>query len=406
MVFGEHKQSPNPDMGGTENQDVPGIYKLIEQDIGVSEIVGEIFKNYHNPEALYLGFNYLLQKGSDGEATIRFIAQNDKGSLGEIATKILESKSVAPGELEQIVGMPDRMKNMMALPENYSHEDVVNFYLEAARYCKEKYGDEVDVPKDSSELNFYLDTFSGHGIVAPQLSGEVEQESLVVSNTFGTAELTYLELNGPEEILRLRDIEKPDLLLLGSMGSYSAREFSAYCKKINSTAKPHVIDRYCDMVGDFAGERDMEFKIADALDLPHEDGSMDQVYTNYLLHSFIHDNRKEINREILSKLFAEINRVLKEKGSFVLAEHPYGLNIGSGGSKENIKELIAVALQNGFDISNSTEGFAYSYVIRQDVIDFKTGQGGAQIDEYGFAKYGDSLIEKLSPSMGFRFQKK
>jgi hypothetical protein len=66
-----------------------------------------------------------------------------------------------------------------------------------------------------------------------------------------------------------------------------------------------------------------------------------------------------------------------------LVEHPFGLNIGSGGSKENIKDLIAVALQNGFSISSELLNGVYAYSVRNDLTNFKTGKGGPTIDEYG-----------------------
>ena len=279
-------------------------------------------------------------------------------------------------------------------------------FIKVGRYLDER-GIKQDLPLRSDyEVSQYFNSMRSFG--PAHITGMIERETRVMCNTFGVSEPTYLELNGPEEILRLRSLDDPSLLLLGSLGQYSAREFSAFAKKINPNCIPNVIDRFAtNLIDPYAGERDLNVQKANALEMPFKSNSQEQVYTNFLLHAFVNDDNSTINNASLGRLFKEVHRVLNQGGSFVMLEMPFGLHItATGYSQENINELISIALRSGFSVENKMTKNLLAFSIRPDIVDTNTGTGGAKIDSYGFGQYGDKLLDDDSiGNMGFRFKK-
>ena len=106
MEYNNSRNFPGDVLNAHSQYEIPEIYRLIEINAGVHEIVASIFKNSAEPKSLYFAFKHLIDMGLNGDATIRYIAQSDTGNVGGIAQKILDRKSNPTSrELEIIVGM-------------------------------------------------------------------------------------------------------------------------------------------------------------------------------------------------------------------------------------------------------------------------------------------------------------
>ncbi|EKE19185.1 MAG: hypothetical protein ACD_9C00104G0005 [uncultured bacterium] len=224
------------------------------------------------------------------------------------------------------------------------------------------------------------------GLSSRHLSGLIEEEIINIGVTFGSCEVSYFKSLGKEEILRLRNLEMPKMLLVGSLGKYSALDFSKFAKKINKNSRPNVIDLEKDYIKYFKEiqrQNDLQIAIADASKMPYNDDTFDFVATNFLLHAFESGNSRAQMEDIVV-LLKEVRRVLKPEGKFVLNERRFGRLEQAGSDGEILRAvLVKMAKEAGFVVDSAEKG--YKYVFRTDNL-------CADIDHEGNVKYGDATI--------------
>lgn len=219
--------------------------------------------------------------------------------------------------------------------------------------------------------------------------------------TFGSTEPTYIELLGPAEIVRLRTLEHaPVFLLLGSLGSLSARDAVVFAKKIRSDATVHVVDL---MEGSIEVLDEARKSGADtglitqgnALLLPYGAETIDVCMTNVLLRSLLSPNEEfrtvERMEEMVRTIAKESNRVLRPGGSMLLAEYPYGFYDVAADffhNNEHIQEIDECFEGGGF-----TRAKKLSNVLSLPV---SIEIGKSKISQYGFGNYKDLLVSEDS----------
>lgn len=375
-------------------QEVPEIFNLINNKASTQEILMQLYKDSSDPEIVYLGIKELISRGLEGVAALEFVAEKDKSYLGTVAKKIINKRDWSREDLEQAVEMKPRMNNVV---DRLSFEDVMSF-APLFEYCKKKgYLPENIHNHFDLVINMQL-AYSERRVHGKHSHTDslLEDDVYNLCNTFGVEEPAYVELIGPEEILRLRTAVNPNFLLLGSLGKYSGLEFGGFTKKLNQNPRTTVVDLQPENLQKIkeAGGADLQLVNCDCLDMPFEDEEMDHVYTNYLFHHLTVENQINPNRSNLERLFKEVSRVLKIGGSFVISETPYGLKI-SDQDVEGVKnEIIGIGLRAGLVVADKNPEFCLRFAARQDVLNQREGKTGVEIDKNGFGQYGDKLLMK------------
>lgn len=238
----------------------------------------------------------------------------------------------------------------------------------------------------------------------PHLTETIEQEEIAYSLTFGVSEPTYLELMGREDFLRVRSIEKPRFLLVGSYGKYSTSEFDDFAKKINPNAETVTIDIEQDFLPIYKRvqeERDIAFAFADAKKMPFRGGSFDVVCTNHLLHFLVDGRQSTLRQEKdMQNFLNEMFDILKEEGIVLSEEQRYGQHV--------LRRASGDEMRNSFfsDIAKSKFGRksdiifspSYRYMLRSDV-------GSVHVDDSGVALYGEAPLAKDSRYLAFKLRK-
>ncbi|MDD5050500.1 MAG: class I SAM-dependent methyltransferase [Candidatus Pacebacteria bacterium] len=376
------------DLGKNESEEVPKIFRLLRDDASTEDVVQQLYSDYYSSprdnEKLFLGIQGLLKRGNEGRAALEFMAQSSD-QFAPVLKEILSGKTT-PKRLENFLNIKRWGKTYdlekISTPEftELQYREAINRGYTSKNFkefCKhEAHGQRTGVPQIDKTLDDYV---ANHGA------------------TFGTDEPTYLELIGPEEVLRLRDKKEGNMLLLGSLGHYSAHEFTNFAGKINKDIKSFVIDIHPKSVGAL-GQDPQEGKFvarADARNLPFQTESMEHVYSNRLFHSLLSYFH---GAENIRQVFEEVHRVLKSGGSFVIVESVTDEDSSSVRSAITREKLIAIGLQSGFKSENVLEeipGFA-----------FARERGTAKIDKNGFAHYEHALIEiQSSTPVSIRFVK-
>jgi len=395
------------DLGG-QNSNFPKIFRLIEAGASAQEIVQQIYADFYSPdmdvEKLFLGFQELLMRGSEGEAVLRFLSQ-DKCELGAVASKILNVHPLDDDGLEKELGI-DRKSGFVD----------VNLNLNDPGAFLPLYQRAVNLGVFKGELNDFVRYMfesvstrsSGH------LDDSIEKEIVCKSATFGQAEAAYLELLGPRKILETRAAKNPQFLLLGSLRHYSAREFSHYSKKLNPSASPVVLDidpaslQACSL---YKGENDLHVTYGDALDMPISDGSVDQIYTNHLFHHLMSvgmGNSTQTRIDNLGTLFKEASRVLKPNGSLLIEEQPFGVyeTFGREGINNFLRVLQTYSVRAGLKIVKRLDA-PHAIIFRTEILNVDKGIPGVKIDDNGFPHYEHMSIAagQSSPYATLRFEK-
>lgn len=363
---------------------VPEIYRLISEGASTETIVKQIYTDFYGSgrdlEKVFLAIQELQQRGNEGVAAISYLATGTD-ELGELFKKIQENNPKG-WELEELLGI-NRFPNV--LDKDFESEDEV--FEEAYNYAVKKGYTKKTLAECIEDRRRIQGTRQSTGL-PPHLARVLEHEILVDNSTFGDDEPKYLETLGPREILRLRSLQSPQFLLLGSYGVYSAREFRSYADKINPNNKSFVVDIYEPSIKQLAGDPINSGKLVqgDARQLSYRENTMDHIYTNKLLPFLGFSDRIKDPVANTRNLLQESLRVLKPGGSLVMVEQ-----IETFDSKEAenfIKGLTSLARRVGFQVEDID--FSYvSFFVRKEV-------GSSTIDANGFPQYGDSLIKRSS----------
>ncbi|MFA5994960.1 MAG: methyltransferase domain-containing protein [Patescibacteria group bacterium] len=306
-----------------QNYPVPEIFK-VAQTGDVALVKEELLRNRRDPELIYLGFRLLLQQGEAGKNAIAELRKAG-GTIAEIASTITNGNE-SYEDVEQEL-MPDRFKAILDYKKLVLHDDSVLVEIleeaKSAGVVSRDYSLQeliLKIQKDS------LETIEKY----PHLEETLENHLVAFNSTFGINEPTYLELLSPEEILKLRmQTNAPSLLLLGSLGKYSAREFAKFGKKLDRRSHNHVVeikDKQVKLIQPYQGENNLCLVQGNALALPYRADSMDQVYEDHLLdnlHAKSKRNTRLATPEQITAIFTEVSRVLRPGGSFCLIEHGY-----------------------------------------------------------------------------------
>ena len=366
----------------------PSIYELIEQEAGCEAVAQQMYTDYfatRDNERVLLGLRNLQSRGPEGAAYIRMIS-NGSDELSQLVKRI-QDDGLEGEQVEEVLGV-HRFKGEIV--DQCGNEEAKR--IKALSYFKEKLGFTGDLEGvfKIQERDFQL----GENARVPiLLTGRVEETTFNAENVFGAEEPTYLEMLGPEEILRLRSMEEPSMLLLGSLGKYSARGFRSMADKINPQTETTVIDisDVCiDLIKNDTDNRNIAVE-GDVRDLPFPENFMDHVYTNSLFHYMLKDENLDIDS--LQSVFNEAYRVLKPKGSFLISEFPFG-GLEGEPLEDRIKIFARTAGFSNIILSRNT----CSYVLWKE-------NSSTVIDNNGFPKYDGLLNRKSGTYMDFRFIK-
>ena len=387
---------------------LPEAYKLAATNAPVELLARQLYEDSHSTrnagEKIYLGIQSLISRGEEGLGALALISKgNDE--LARVAKMVIERPEISAEELESTLGINrkgnvfsvdprDRANQLRLLPTIYE-------YAKGRGYTNLTYNDferkvYEHVVHESDEI--------------PQLEGTLDNYLIPNAATFGTSEATYLELVGPLEILRLRSLSAPQLLLLGSLGKYSSREFAQYARKINPHALTHTIELGTEATEIIRKDNtypDHFLVQGDARRLPYAEASMDHIYSNHLFHSL----RERYTREPgaiqdIGHVIGEVSRVLKLGGSFVFdeqrfgryaftEEHTYAEEILDDMRREVQEVCEWSGLEKVADLGDS-----YDFTVSPD-------RGSSRIDENGFPQYGNTLLVRgLTGGINGRYIKK
>ncbi|NCU42068.1 MAG: class I SAM-dependent methyltransferase [Candidatus Moranbacteria bacterium] len=239
----------------------------------------------------------------------------------------------------------------------------------------------------------------------PHTSESIEQELVAQSYTFGVFEPTYFSLLGKEGVQSMREKESPRCLLVGSLGKYSTQEFESFLRKINNNTQIFVIDNNINLLSllkNVSNELEMtSFSFADGRQMPFTEESFDFIFTNHLFHFML--RRDAVSEEKTShrilQFLNESQRVLKKKGSLILAEQEYGYYKKNKIPYERRNEKFIQTVQSSSFQENPFVTPTYRYALREDKGSFILGENG-EVD------YGNTLILKARDEMGARMVKR
>jgi SAM-dependent methyltransferase len=372
---------------------VPRIFQLIEGKASYRELLAETSKCVvsGDREGTVIGVVGILSMTNDPTQTMLVLARLSSEEwyltgITEIIKNQLAGKTLNLLDVEMAFGVqrfpylcdtskPDRM-------------EIVHNYARSRHYIDERTTlDELD-----EMIRIDMKSIANDGRVR-HLDGTIEGELIAQSLTFGVQEPGYLEILGRERILRLREMEKPRMLLLGSLGKYSGVEFSNFARRINPDSSSLCIDIEKENLPHYDPEfqdQDIKLTLGDACRMPFRAGTMDHVFTNSILHDLRGRIQEGVNLRIV-KLVGEIARVLKPGGSVILGESFY---LFSGGDKKVEKVMV-------FNIARLAESFGLkvgrlsldgpAFVFRGDV-------GKVRITPNGFCYYDGLVIKGQSGS--------
>lgn len=359
---------------------------MISKNEPIATICQKIYEDYNSPngkELVLLGLKYLLNKGPEGKAMLR---QMSSGSdeLSQKIRLILEKEPIENQDIEEILDIK-RFPNLLLKlkPEDY----LIGAYDYLSRKGRLKCGFDDFVKSITREYSLVTHNPQIH------LSKDLGEQTLALNSTFGIREPSYLEALGQEELLRLRMESGQKMLLLGSYGVYSAREFRSLAEKITRDPDTTVIDIHkinIEQINKDPGNKNKVIR-ADAKQMPFKDSSMDIIFTNDLFH-FVYKESSEKDRDKnIEGIFKEAGRVLKKGGSFLICEQSYGKNCNKKDTYLMLYELNLIGKKYELDmISGSTKDQAY--ILRSEI-------GNAYISEAGLPHYDNCLIS-INRSIG------
>ena len=265
------------------NNNIPEVYRLIERGASIAELVQQSYLDFsqNNLEAVSLGLEEILSHGNEGIQVLKTIARSTD-ELGSAVNKVLLQREWSAQSIAEALGT-NRYGQVFSGAEinELKTLEFIHAYCLKVGLIDKTLTFEGFLEERNTQIDNEHNTFRP----APHVTGEIESHTISTSSTFGVEEPNYIELSGPREILRLRAMNSPQFLLLGSYGPYSAKEMTAYAKKINPEAKVNVIDNSMPVLSMIKKVNSKETRIAggDATMIPLQDQSIDHVYTSHLL---------------------------------------------------------------------------------------------------------------------------
>jgi SAM-dependent methyltransferase len=188
-------------------------------------------------------------------------------------------------------------------------------------------------------------------------------KDIETSATFGNNEPTYLELMGKVEISRLKNIDKGNFLLLGSVNEKSTEGIISFASKINNHIKPYVVEvdsQPVEIISKKLKEKqnpDSVLVQGDATKLPFRGESMDYVFSNFLFRSIRQEGN--LDEVYVSSILSKVFDSLKPGGSFCVVDGPLTNpenNLIPIENPESVKKIfIELAEKSGFVVIKETE---------------------------------------------------
>lgn len=373
----------------------PEIYNLIRDGATVAEISMQLYKDYsteRDPEKAYLAIRELLDRGFEGRAALMQMAHGSDELSLKIA-EIINSGDIEGEVLEKILGVKRFGEVFVGEPDDTTAKKLYDHVVKTGQFSLDFNSFDYEIAKDEAAQD-----------MAPaQLNGYLDQAIVNHSQTFGVSEPGYLELFGAKELLRQHTLANQQMLLLGSYGVYSAREFRKFAEKITGAPDTFVIDVDGLCVNQMLADRGVNNRVmcADAREMPFESGTMDQIFTNHLLHFLDEEDYRIDSDADIANLIKETARVLKPGGFFVLSEMPFGEHKGKDrwNYHQMLYDLVLLAKKFGLEVVQSST-VNLRYFLRKEL-------GSATIDPNGFPHYENSLIKTdRGSAIRVRFVKK
>ena len=363
-------------------QGVPEIYRLIENGASVTDLSRQLYLDYfsgdRNPEKAFLAIKELMERGHEGRAALMQMAAGSDELSRKIA-EIRQDPAISDAEIEKMLGI-----RRFGPIFNIDNQD--KYWTGLYKYAVSK-GIFSGSPASFFEI-VKKDIETSHMVTpAVHVTEKLDDMMFSASKTFQSDEPGYLELLGPKELLRLRKQTGQKMLLLGSYGKYSAREFRRFADKITKDADTYVIDNDPLCIKQMRDDKGVNNNVVegDIRKMSFDDGTMDQVFTNHLFHFIGYKQTYEEQAEQVRQVMSEAARVLKSGGSFIINEQFFGEHADVKDVHRMLYQVKLLARGFGLKlVEGSTKNFVYS--LRREV-------GSATIDENGFPHYEKSALE-------------
>ncbi len=377
-----------------EKKSIPEIYRLTESGASDNEIALYLFREFNahhdGGQIAVLAFLELQRRLPSNQPIFEMLAR-DPSQIGQVAQEILTNGQLEWWELETRLSSRERARYTTKIRETY--EGIGSFLNDLYEYAKREKMAKPEILESIHRFTSYAHTKDVAIGSNRHKRGAVVEEYIVQSYTFGVNEPAYAETLGPHEILRLRALQSPRMALLGSYFTHSAREFATFCKKINQRTEPIVIDKDPECVAainQHTHENGLAVAQMDALALENM-SEMDTLFTNHLFHFLLQNKGDSTTRDVLLRFFKNAYAALNESGSLVVVEQPFGFD-DIGGYRAFQSFVIRIAEECGFKPEKRTNSGNYGFPFRMNVVQPPDTNTGVQLNQYGFAEYGDKLL--------------
>lgn len=363
-------------------QPVSKIFELRQAGADTNAIVEQLFFDEYqsgvdDPELRYIGLRTLVERSSEGESALRYITK-DTGRLGDIGRRMVSEPPRTMEELERLVGL----QRYYAVVEAVGDVRIDAMKMMTRGY---EFGQQADLIAPGLTFSQFIDQFLADNQNLHQ--GNIDKvEFMSTTLHFRAMAPIYYDMLDFDEVHRLQLAKQPRLVLLGAHKP-SADGFDRFAESINPTADRRVIE----LNPEFEPMGKLKVDQGTALQMPYADASVDQVYTNALLHRLIDESGQLADSATVRRLFAEIYRVLKPRGQCLLVERPYGpyhqsyLQENQAGA---FAELRRLAAEMGFDKKYD------SRVMTRFM--FRKQEGTSRVSRHGLAYHPNALLYRGS----------
>ncbi len=385
-----------------EKEPKPSIKEVITTGTSPDKL-GDILKKYYDQlteqEKIIL-LDEICETSAPDMPTLQKLS-HASNEVARVAESLLFVLSSSVTSFPEISRMYRQNRYREAFDADLQTAEEMFFYL------KKKNRPEVAQFNNPTEFIQWYSRAGEESDVSPaQFTDDLNGETIALSATFGIHTPTYLDLLGPNGILKLKAMHKPKLLLLGSMGKWSGKEFNVYAKRLNSNSVTSVIDFDKESVHKFHKENQGTLGSAVAgniLEMPYKDNSWNQVYTNSLLHHLREPSDQDFRTagryQFVDRFFQEVSRVLVTDGHLIMSE----INYTEMGSRRFILELARIADYHGLRLVAALFK-SPTLLCRADIWQANKNTG-ITIDDLGFPTFNDLPVCVTSGHPGMKFVK-